>query len=463
MSLGRHLVRLLRARDAAGLPPDIEDKTRLHVADAIGIGLAACVDLPVAAQVLAAGLPALSSGPCRVLGSDWRAPPPQAAFINAARIHALDFDDIHDIARLHPTVVTLPAALAAADIAGASGTVLLRGVSLGNELMCRLGEMWAPRGEGPGSDWFLSQLFGYFGAAFAAGIVLGMDEDAIVSALGLAYMQAAGGKQAAFGVGATARSIYPAFAAMGGVQAALLARAGVTGPEQALDGPAGLFALYFQQMPDPARMTALLAPEGWAWRATQAKPWPSCRLSHPYLIAAQSVRVQLAGRRPDRVVAEVNASAAKLCHPLEARRQPTTLQDAKYSIPFMTAFMLVHGRCDLGVLGADAFQDPAVRDLAARVDIIETLPDAPGHPPAVVHAEVDGVTLTGRFEGDLDLSPAALRAKFDACLTHAGIPADAAPLWNALMNLGEQPASLTNLPVISATRPTIPSQEMHHV
>lgn len=61
--------------------------------------------------------------------------------------------------------------------------------------MCRLGCMFQPRGSGPGSDWFLTQLFGYFGAALSAGLVLRLDASQLVSGLGFAYMQMAGGKE----------------------------------------------------------------------------------------------------------------------------------------------------------------------------------------------------------------------------------------------------------------------------
>jgi 2-methylcitrate dehydratase PrpD len=334
-------------------------------------------------------------------------------------------------------------------------------VALGNELMCRLRVIYSPTGRGPASDWFLTQLFGYFGAAAAASLVLGADEDALVSAFGLAYMQAAGGKEPGFGVGSTGRAIYPAFAAMGGVQAALLAHAGVVGPAAVFDGAANLFRLYLGGDLAASQAEALVAPSPWQFEATCIKPWPSCRLSHPYIAAALALRAQLgigAGesraspggqgapaiedRVAGRITVAVNASAARLCTPIEGRRRPVTLQDAKYSVPYMTAHALVNGRVELAGLDERALADARVHAMADRIDVAETLPDGPGHPPAEIHARAsDGTSCIARA-GRFDLETDGVRAKFMACLAMAGRDAaQAASLWSRLAGATEEGAA----------------------
>ena len=203
--------------------------------------------------------------------------PVARAFMLSAYAHILDFDDIHDLGRVHPSSVVVAAALAAASMQPTPYGRLLSAVSASAELICRMGLAWKPMGTGPGSDWFLTQLFGYFAAATAAGLVLDFDEEMLQSALGLAYMQAAGGKEAGFGTGSNARAIYPAFAAMGGVQAALLTRAGLVGPPASLDGLAGFFRLYFGSPLATWQRDLLLDDSTEAWRQTHLTPWPSCR------------------------------------------------------------------------------------------------------------------------------------------------------------------------------------------
>ena len=445
VALSRELVRLLLRRQREGLPAPIRAKTRLHIADAVGQGLAAARSGTLATQVVEAMSAGAAPGRCGVYGFAQGMAPAQAAFANAALMHVLGYDDIHDAARLHPTTVALAAALAAAPLAPATGRQLVDAVALADELMCRLGAMLSPTGAGPGSDWFLTQLFGYLGAVLASGIVLGHGEDRLVSALGLAYMQAAGGKQAGFGTGSTARAIYPAFAAQGGVQASLIAAAGLVGPEESLDGAAGLFRIYLGIDADAPRRAALLRPEGWEFEAVQIKPWPCCRLSHPYVAAALQLRAVLqaqgsAAEDARSIDVAVNGSAAKLCRPLDERRRPATLQDAKYSIPWMVAFTLRHGRVDLQTLDEPALSDREVHALADRVRIHETLPDKPGHPPAEIRVTTQqGAVFDSAPVGEIEVGDAQVRAKFDACLAYAGHSASQSQsLWGRLQSLDDE-------------------------
>lgn len=443
-SLSRARVRLALAQLRAGLPADLRAKVRLHIADAVGIALAATASGALPMQVVQGVGAGATGGAAGVFGSVHGHAPAFAAYVNAALIHILDFDDIHDAARLHPTAVCLPAALAAAALVPptpALGARVVDAVALGNELMCRLGTIISPQGTGPGSDWFLTQLLGYFGAALASGIVLGLSEDALVSALGLAYMQAAGGKEPGFGVGSNARAVYPAFAAMGGVHAALLAQAGIVGPEGAFDGAAGLFRIYLGGATD-----AVLQHPGWhdgaqwSFAATEIKPWPSCRLSHPYVAAAISLREALGTARPQRIDVQVNGSAAKLCRPLAERRRPHTLQDAKYSIPYMVAFALLHGRVALDNLDDRVLVDERLHALADAVEIDECLPDNPGHPPARIAIRTsDGRVLQSRQPlPPFDPDAQSVARKFAACLRAAGSVDDGAALWARLVEIDTQ-------------------------
>lgn len=418
MSLATEVAEWLSARQAGGIDAAITRKTQLHILDTAAITIAARERCTIAGQVRAA------------LGSSAALAPPAYAFAASAHGHMLDFDDVHDLARVHPTSVTLPAALAVSSPISTTSD-LVQAVALGNEVMCRLGLIWRPGGTGPGSDWFLTQLFGYFGAAVSASTLLGLDVAQTVSALGLAYMQAAGGKEA--GAGGTARAIYPAFAAQGGVQAVLLARAGVLGPSSALDGAAGLFPLYFGRHLDAAQRAGLLDPQAWTWSDTQPKPWPCCRHSHPFIFAAQQLRAELAGAEVQRITVAVDRSAAKLCRPLEPRLRPSTLQDAKYSIPFLVAFALVREELSLQTLDETSLQDEAVLAMADRIVIEQTADDPPGLPRASITTQTShghSLCFDGAFAPPSGES--FLREKFQSCLAFAGWPQEArSRLWQS--------------------------------
>lgn len=388
------------------------------IADNIAIALAAS-RTPLASEVLDSMLVGVDGGACSIIGLDRSAPPALAAMANSALAHILDYDDIHDQGRLHPTTVVLPAALAAGELVGASGADVRMGVLLGGEAMCRFGISISPTATGPASHWFITQLVGYVGAAIAAATAMRLDDEAVISAIGLSIMQAAGTKQPASTPGSTARAIYPAFAAAGGVTAALLARGGMRGAPDALDGNDGLLPLYLDVTKLPAEF---FAADAWHYAETSIKPWPCCRISHPYVSAALAVRRQLGIDEPldldsiDDVRLDVNASAQKLCVPLDARIRPTTLQDAKYSIPFMTAHALVHGAVNLDSTDERCLADEQVLALAQRVSLHEGLPDGPGHPPAVVTVRRgDQAFVAAADPLELDGNGAAAEAKIVQC------------------------------------------------
>jgi 2-methylcitrate dehydratase PrpD len=345
------------------------------------------------------------------------------AFVLSSYAHILDYDDIHDLGRVHPSSVVVAAALAAASLQPVPHARLLRAVSAGSELLCRLGLAWKPQGTGPGSDWFLTQLFGYFAAAATAGLVLDLAHDQLQSALGLAYMQAAGGKEAGFGTGGNARAIYPAFAAMGGVQSVLLARAGLVGPPSSLDGVAGFFPLYFGSMLSQEQRETLLDQDLEAWLDTQMKPWPSCRHSHPFVWAASTLRRRQprVTNKVARVTVRANQSAYKLCAPIDQRRRPQTLQDAKYSVPFMVAFGLVHGEPNLRNLNEASMVDASVLEMAGRVDVEPTHDDAPGLPHACILLKDEAGAVHVFDEAYEAPDPEALvDRKIKECLSLAG-------------------------------------------
>jgi 2-methylcitrate dehydratase PrpD len=375
-----------------------------------------------------------------VIGRAEALPPATTAFINSALMHTMDYDDIHDVARIHPSSVTLPAALAAAELAGATDRELVDAVAVTNEIMCRFGAFVKPLGSGPGAYWLLTQLFGYFGACIAASLVLKLNRDEIVSGLSLAYMQAAGGKETAFGIGGNTRGIYTGFAAQGGVQAALLARAGMKGPDSVMDGKAGLMSLYLGLQPTRDDLAVLTDPEPWVWADTLLKPWPCCRSSHPFVSVSMTLNKRLNGALPKRVLVAVNARSGLLCYPEKERRRPATLADAKYSVPFMVAFTLVKGKVNLLNLNVDALKDATVLAVADCVEVEDRLPDVSGPTPAEITVEMkDGMTFTEKLSGPLGLDDAETREKFETCLTYADRSELIEPLWRHVQEMDGAP------------------------
>ncbi|NOZ24235.1 MAG: MmgE/PrpD family protein [Planctomycetes bacterium] len=171
-------------------------------------------------------------------------PAPNAAFANSALAHALDFDEVH--AALHIMVSVFPATLAAAETVGASGKDLLAAVVMGVEAASRLVVSFLrrkPQGGYTGLGFLPSTVVGGFGTTAAVCRLWKMDVEQTVDAMGISYAQACGNRQALYDKTLTKR-LQPAFAARNALWAAALARRGVTGPIEAIEGRAGLYRIF---------------------------------------------------------------------------------------------------------------------------------------------------------------------------------------------------------------------------
>ena len=313
----------------------------------------------VRAVVAAAGRPEATILGVGKVTSAW-----DAALANGAMAHALELDDDHRTAVVHPGAVVVPAAFATAEASGASGPTFLRALLVGYEVVCRLGEVF--RGSQFHHGLHPTPLCGVFGAAAAAGVVMGLDRDALVRALGIAGTQA-------FGLtewrtdGSWIKRLHPGRAAQSGVLAARLAREGFTGPATILEGPGGFFrAFSFGEPIDVAALTRGLAEE---YRAvgTAIKPYPCCRFAHGAIDLA--IEAAKSGIAP----ADIEAIAIRLHRTgvLSYREQPANPVDAQFNLPYVVAVALARGRVGLADFTERAIADPEVLALCRRIAVAE--------------------------------------------------------------------------------------------
>lgn len=440
------------ALETSGTVPEHRARrARTLVADSLAVSLAAGARSPVARRAVAAAASG-SLGPCRVLGADLRLPPVQAAFANSALAHALDFDDTHDLARLHTTTVVLPAALAAAEADRAPGAAVVDALVVASELMCVLGLAARSAPGNRAASWYLTQLVGGVGAAVAAGLVLGLDADALASAVGHAAGQASGAKESSRT--GDARAVYTGHAAAQGVLAALLAREGVEGPVTGLDGDLGLWPTHLGVPgPDLARLPG--GDGAWEFDAVVVKPWPGCRITHPFLDAVLALPAPVLAD-PEGiggVVVAVDPTAARLCRPARERRRPRTVAEAGFSVPFMVALALARGGVGPRDMTEEALTDPRVLRVADLV-VEEHRPEGgPGYAPARVEAVHRGRSYSASGAPGPVLSERGEADKFSACLEHAGLGGAEPGLREAVGALASGPARDFTAAVRAHTRP----------
>jgi 2-methylcitrate dehydratase PrpD len=356
---------VLALRDA-DLPQDVAAAARLHFLDAIGVGLAAS-RVPQNTGWADALASVGGSGTATVLGQAAGAPPAMAALLNGARIHALEYDDTHIASVVHGSAVAAPAALAAAEAAGADGAALLKGYALAWEVMIRMG-LAAP-GAMQARGFQITAVAGAIGAATAASLIGGLDQDRTVSAIGIAGSQASGLLEF-LSAGASVKALHPGWAAHTGLVAAALAQGGMTGPDSILDGRFGVMAGFAGMADAGVALNAQMATLGREWHLPQAafKAWPCCHYIHPFLEALETLIAQ--GLTLDNLAhatAFVPPPAAPLiCDPWPRRQAPTSGYDAKWALAWCLAARLTKGR--LGVADFIADPDPQSVALAQRFD-----------------------------------------------------------------------------------------------
>jgi 2-methylcitrate dehydratase PrpD len=176
MSVTRELTRFVAGLSYDALPDEVRARVKALVLDLTGIMVRARNDAEsTPAMIAAAGRLGMKGGACTVVGDADGYAPPGAAMLNGTLAHSLDFDDTHASASLHPSAPIVPAALAAAEMTGADGRALIAAIVAGYEVQIRLSLALDPaahydRGFHP------TATCGAFGAAAAAGRLLGLDQ-----------------------------------------------------------------------------------------------------------------------------------------------------------------------------------------------------------------------------------------------------------------------------------------------
>jgi len=262
--------------------------------------------------------------------------------------------------------VIAAAALSAAETHGATGEALLGAYARGWEALARFG-LAAPGGF-HAQGFQATSVAGNLAAALVAADLAGMSEDETVAALGIALSQASGIMEFLTN-GSSVKSLHPGWAAHGGVMAAMLARAGMTGPETSLDGKHGLFRQFTGNEDAPARFRASLAGLGREWHLAKAayKFYPCCHYLHPFIEAAGKLAERgVRAADVERILCRVpQGEAAVICEPWETKQSPANGHAARWSLPITVAAQLVEGKVDLATFETTA--SDTVRGLAQRI------------------------------------------------------------------------------------------------
>lgn len=361
------LARNITDTDYADIPSRVIEVTKKSILDALGVTLAASTLGDGCKAFVDYAIAYGGKKTSTIIGFDARTSAPMAAFANGAMAHALDFEDAHDGALMHPNAATIPGALAIAEALGnVSGKQLLTAITLGSDLVCRLGMGLNVNPLELG--WYIPPIFGAFGATAAVAKLLRLSQEQIVDAFSLTLGQATFSAAISSTPRSVIRSVRDAFSAQAGLAAALLAQNGTAGFDEPFEGPAGLFQLYAHGNYDRVALTRELG-KTFAGGDVGFKPWPSCRGTHGYIGAALEILRDrpMASREIEAIDVVVSPVNKMLCDPLERKRNPGMGIDAKFSIPFAVATALRFGGVTLDHFSREALTDRETLELTRRV------------------------------------------------------------------------------------------------
>ena len=413
------------AEFAAGLryddiPPEMVARTKHLILDISGIMVRARHDTDsTAPMVRAVERLGMASGPATVMGDARGYAPSAAALLNGTLAHSLDFDDTHAEASLHSSAPIVPAAMAAAEMQGASGRDLIVACVAGYEVQIRLSLALGPS-DHYDQGFHPTATTGVFGATVAAGRLLGLDADQMESAFGIALCQAAGSMQFLHDGAWTKRS-HVGQSAANGLICATMAAEGFRGPGQAFEGQWGFLHSHAPNA-QTARATEGLG-EVWKTGELAVKPYPSCRYTHAAMDGIIALRTEhgLSADEVESIDIGLPRTGLKIVGiPAEAKVAPQSVVDGQFSMPFCAAVALRDGGLDWDAY-ARHLDDAGTRALCGRVTTAE---DAMAE-AAFPHNMAGRVRISARgriFEKFVDcpkgepanfLTEAELKSKFD--------------------------------------------------
>jgi len=340
----------------ADLPAKVLERTRWVVADSLPV-IGAGMQQPEMQALLKRGF---RSGNAWVVGTRQRADCLDAALLNGTAGTWLELNEGNLLAKGHPGIQVVPAAVALAQESGAAGEALLMAVAVGYEVSSRISRAAQMKiAVHPHGTW------GTLGAALAAGRLKGFDERRMLQLINVSATMGMATSRQTLLDGATVRNIFTGHSGYMGLMAARLVECGFTGET---DSPASIYGKVLADGFDPAKATENLGRE-WMLAQGYFKLHPTGRYVHSAIDALEDL-LSRSGKLDLAAIERVEVKAYRLAAMLKEKRVTSSF-GARFSVPFALATILFHGHSGLAAFEQAAVDNPAIQALAARVQVQE--------------------------------------------------------------------------------------------
>jgi 2-methylcitrate dehydratase PrpD len=366
----QELVEFLHAMEPENLPAEVLDRARYFLLDYLSVAIRGSRE--ESAQAVQRMIQRMGSPGCAtIVGTRIRTLPGFAALANGTASHGIEQDDTHGGGSIHLGTTMYSVALALAEtMPEVSSGRFLCAVVAGFEAAARIAMAVQPK-EHYALGFHPTGTCGVFGAAITASKLLGLTADQTLAAVGIAGSMAAGNMEY-LAEGAWTKRIHPGLAAQNGIQAAMLAAEGFSGPLHILEGRDG-FLHGYSRNPVPQRLTAGLG-ESFEILQTAVKPHACCR----YMQGPIDAILEIAREheiQPDQVqkieVAVLEAGWGIVAEPRGKKYRPESVVDAQFSMPYGAAVALLSGGAGLDQFTLEQIRSPRVHQMMGKVALVK--------------------------------------------------------------------------------------------
>src|ERR1700726_4073199 len=385
------------------IPGEVIELGKKSILDALGLALAGSRAESGSISRKYVEQAGVCNGKATVIGSTQRTSPRFAALLNGISIHADDFDDTQLAAAkdrvygllMHPTVPVLPAIFALAEQRPVSGKDWLLAYQIGAEVECKIAEAISPRHYQDG--FHTTGTCGPFGSAAACAKLLKFDLGKTLNSFGLAGSHSGGLRE---NFGTMTKPFQAGHAAESGLVSAEMVALGWTAAEQILEADRGFFQPFGGSYDPSAIMDRMGKPWTFASPGVSLKPYPSGSLTHPAMTELarliEAHNIQAAQVEKVEVGANHNMTTTLLHH------QPKTGLEAKFSMEFCLAILLLKHKAGLRQFSDKVAQRPDVQEMIRRINFyVDPEAENAGFDKMTSILKVhlrDGRMITGRAE-----------------------------------------------------------------
>lgn len=385
------------------IPADVIELGRKSILDGLGLALAGsrAESGPISRRYVEQV--GVTGGKATVIGTAQKTSPRFAALLNGISIHADDFDDTQLAAAkdrvygllMHPTVPVLPAIFALAEQRRVTGKDWMLAYHLGAEVECKIAEAIAPRHYQDG--FHTTGTCGPFGSAAACAKLLNFDLPKMLKTFGLAASQSGGLRE---NFGTMTKPYQAGHAAESGLVSAELVALGWTAAEQILEADRGFFHAAGGAYDLSAILDRLGKPWTFASPGVSLKPYPSGSLTHPAM--TELARLMQVNKIQAPQVEKVDVGANHNMTTTLLHHQPKTGLEAKFSMEFCLAILLLEGKAGLAQFSDKVVRRPDVQEMIRRVNFyVDPEAESAGYDKMTsilkIHMK-DGAVITGRAD-----------------------------------------------------------------